>query len=172
MRIPRACRQCELVILFLALAGTTAFVFDQFLLSSDGVSEVGAGDLELTFVVIDAETGKAIKGGEIDVPASQTSFCSECDDPFKLKMDENGRAIRLCKQCMWYSFSSGVRLFGTRRRTFNTHMPDWVFRVSAPGYVTSEAISLRDQDRRTLQSVDNVATMEVTIQLRRLPAEK
>ena len=155
------------VSLIAVLALAADFFFQQ------GVYWVGDRDLEVTFVVTDAETDQPIAGAEIDVQKGREgAFCSDCDGPFKLITDAQGSSRRICKNCMCYGYSGGQPLF-RRKDTFSSHTPDWVFRVSSPGHEKSDPIYIGEPEfRRTIQRGDQFATMEVSIKLRRLPADK
>ncbi len=153
------------LIAVLALAWDSSF--------QQGVYWVGGRDLEVTFIVMDADTDQPIVGAEIDIPKQeQLGFCSDCEGPFKLVTDAQGMSRRVCKNCMCYGYSGGQPWF-RRKETFGSHTPDWAFQVSSPGYRRSEWISLHEQEfRRTIKRGDQFATMEVSIKAHRLPEAK
>jgi hypothetical protein len=164
-------RYCEVFLLLLA-AIAAALTFCYLAPSSPhGVYWVGFRDLEVTFVVTDAETGDLIAGAQIDIPKNEPSFCSDCEGPYTLVTDTQGSVRRTAKHCMCFGYSG--RSWFRRLETYGSHAPDWEFQVSSPGYRRSEWISLHEQEfRRTIQRGGEFATMDVSVRLQRLPDEK
>jgi hypothetical protein len=133
---------------------------------------VGCRDLEITFLVSDAETHEPIAAAEINVPESRSHFCEGCDDAFKLVTDDQGMARRRCSNCMCFGYAGGAP-FLRRLDTYGSHTPSWEIFASAPGYQRSERIFVgKDEFLRTLQRGNKFATMQVSIKLQRLRGRK
>lgn len=133
------------------------------LMSAEEISWVGGTDLEIEFIVRDAETGEPIKEALIRIRAESGGFCKDEDErEFCLLTDGQGRVKHLCEQCM---------CFGTQSRTKDTfvvHLPWWWFEVSAPGYSASELTYLDDLPyRRDVQRGKGTARLVVTTKLRK-----
>jgi hypothetical protein len=128
---------------------------------------VGQRDLELTFIVADAETDQPIKGAKIEVLDEETNLCERRGKPpFHFNTDANGIAISFHKQCMCF----GTLGWSWRGRidTFRIHIPGWVLRVSAPGYKTTEPFWLESEE--TFRNVDrgtDFATLKIPVKLQK-----
>ena len=161
----------HLALFSLSLLAVLTLAVDFFFMAQ-GIYWVGFRDLEITFVVTDAQTNEPIAGAEIDIPESQNGFCSECDDAFRLVTDAQGTAKRMCKQCMCSGYS-GRKPFFRRVDTFGTHIPDWMPQISAAGFSNSGPFSVGEPAfRRTVRRGVEFATMEVSVMLFRLPGKK
>jgi hypothetical protein len=133
---------------------------------------VGFRDLEITFLVVDADSGDPISAAVIDIPKTREGLCQGCEGPFRFVTNQQGVAKHLCKHCMCSGFS-GWRLFFRHVESFGSHTPGWVFDVSAPGFQKiGEEHLFKDEILRTMRRGDQFATMEVAIQLHRLPPGK
>jgi hypothetical protein len=101
------------------------------------VAWVGHTNLEVEFVVTDADTGQPIKGATIHVQAEEGGFCEEREkQQFSLVTNEEGTAKRLCKHCMCFGTS------GWNIDTFAVHLPWWFYRVTAESYAPTELTEL------------------------------
>lgn len=125
---------------------------------------VGHTDLEVRFIVTDAETGRPVAHATIHIRAESGGFC---DDPqsakFTIKTDKNGHAKRLATNCECF----GSR--GTFEDTFGSHVPPWSFHASAAGYSATipADLDVRKHARR-VQRGGPFATLSVPIRLRRI----
>ncbi len=98
---------------------------------------VGTTDLEVEFLVLDATTGAPIPGAVIDVH-SDGGFYEERDpQDFALVTGSGGRARRLCRDTMCCGTS------GWNIDTFAVYLPEWYYRVAAPGYRPTEETALQ-----------------------------
>jgi hypothetical protein len=104
---------------------------------------VGSADLEVVFVVVEAHSQQPIVGALVEVRSEKGGFCGDREQEvgFQLLTDATGRARRECADCMCYGRSSLVG-----RNTFGTHVPGWVYRVSAPGWASSGWLYLENHD--------------------------
>ena len=137
-----------------------------------GIYWVGVRNLEINFVVIDAETGKPIAGGLVEIADEKSGRCADCDGPIKLVTNDEGVATQFCKNCMCGGYS-GWELFFRWSETYGTTTPSWRFEASAPGYGRSGRLSLHKEEfRETIERGDKGATMQVAIKLNRVPAGK
>ena len=99
---------------------------------------VGYTDLEIEFIVTEADTRQPIRGAEITV-LSEGGFYSEREEKqFKLETDHEGRARRVCHDSMCFGTQSGLCLTDT----YVVHLPGWYIQVSAPGYRPSKWVSV------------------------------
>ncbi len=102
---------------------------------------VGHTDLEIEFVVTDAETGLAIEGATIrQVDPEGGLYHEEGEKSFSLNTDARGMARRTCKHVMCSGGHSGLG-FG---ETYGVDLPLWYYQISAPGYETTGVISLHE----------------------------
>ena len=126
------------------------------------IAWVGGTDLEIEFVVTDATTNAGILGAKIAVLEGPSTFCRP-SGPFDIFTDADGKARRLCKDCMCFGTQ------GPGVNTFVVHLPSWVIRFSASGYVTSDFFYLDDVEhaRRAKRGKEH-ATLSVPIQLTRI----
>jgi hypothetical protein len=95
----------------------------------------GYTNLEVEFLVTDAATGEPVNGARINVHSEFPPRDAEQD--FSLVTDEGGIARHACTR-----MSSGKESGLGFTKTFSVSLPEWAFRVSAPGYETSELLSL------------------------------
>jgi hypothetical protein len=139
-----------------------------FAFCGHGMYWVGSRDLEITFVVTDAETGGPVPRALIEVPPMKAHFCNDCDGPIRLVADKDGVAKLPCKGCMCHGYR-GWEPFFRWADTFSTHTPHWFFAVSGPGYHKREKIHLGEQAfRKTIERGSDAATMRVSISLHRM----
>jgi hypothetical protein len=126
---------------------------------------VGRTDVDISFIVTNAETGQPIPGASIQVLQGDSSFCkTDQNPPFVLTADENGRATVRAMRCMCFGTSgwNGWRY----RNTFGTHMPEWEFQIVKPGYVKTEAFWL-SSFLGSVKRGKEVWNMDVPVQLTR-----
>jgi hypothetical protein len=125
------------VAIFFVLAVLLLSAVTRFLHWNRVIYWVGSNDVEITFVVTDAATDEPIQAAVIHVHVGEGGFCDERDTKdFALTTDEAGTVKRISKQCM----CSGN--LGRGRDSYGTHVPRWLFEVSAPGYHTNQTIDL------------------------------
>src|SRR5579871_6044427 len=87
---------------------------------------VGVRDLEITFRIVDADTGLPVKQAKVHVFHEDTNFCKNREKiPFSLVSDDDGIVRHLSRQCLCFGTESG---FGPwREDTFAIHIPGWCF---------------------------------------------
>lgn len=102
-----------------------------------GIQWVGSTDLDVEFVVSDADTGGPVAGASVEIDQEAGGFCHDWDAKhFRLVTGPDGVVSRRCLSCM---------CFGTKsmwKDSFVVHLPDWTFAVSAEGYVPTGPIEL------------------------------
>jgi hypothetical protein len=122
---------------------------------------VGATDLEIECVVIDAITGQPIKQASIHVE-SEGGFCAESEKgDFVLITDANGSAKRLVKECMSYGTS------GWNIDTYFVHLPWWRYQVKAEGYSPTDWRGLDVPENMSRVKRGHPATLIVETTLRK-----
>jgi hypothetical protein len=123
---------------------------------------VGQTDLQIEFVVTDADTRRPIGGATVHVH-SELGFCLEKDgQDFTMKTDAEGRIIRLYHHCMSGGRESWIR------KTWGVSLPLWMFHATAPGFADGEKIDLRARYHRQVRRGDGgPATLVVPIALRK-----
>jgi hypothetical protein len=134
---------------------------------------VGNGDLEVEFVVVDADTGAPVEGAEVTVDAIGEWHAGADKEReaggFTLRTDGSGSARRVCRDTKVVGEDSALGFTNHR----SVYMPYWSFHVSAPSYLTSEAAILDQPEyRRAVRWVGHRAyKLEVRVRLQRLRAE-
>jgi len=131
---------------------------------SQTIQWVGHKELEIEFVVTDADGGRPIPQATISIPAEKGGFCGDDRDEkrFTLTTDTNGVVKQSCGLCMCF----GTK--GPNVDTFATHLPYWWFQASAPGYSTSQEEYIDEIEyRRLVRRGETVARLTVTIALRK-----
>jgi len=128
---------------------------------------VGRTDIEVSFVVTDAETGQSISDATIHVRANRGGFCEDQEARnFTLLTDAQGVGRVVCKQCMCF----GSR--GTFEDTFASHLPPWLYHATAAGYADGEPAWLEvEENVARLRRGSPFATISTVIQLRRNTSE-
>ncbi len=105
------------ILIFMAVA---VFVFvnaAMFGLCSS-VKWVGRTDLEVGFMVTDAETGLPISNATIRVRTEAGGFCDDREQrSFTIATDANGLAKHICTNCMCFGSRSAFE------NTFVVHLP-------------------------------------------------
>jgi hypothetical protein len=132
----------------------------------------GSKDLEITFLVWDAEAEAPVKDAVIEIRAEK-GFCKEPEERFTLSTDAEGAARRRCEQCMTCgTYTQAEYLFGLYRActrdTFSMHLPSWLFRASAEGYAATEWTDLVEAEySRQVQRGQEVASLTIRVPLRK-----
>jgi len=155
------------LVLILICGLTLVIVLFCLGLRAQTIHWVGAQDLEITFLVTDAESDQPIKGAKIEVLRDEVNFCEKRETiPFHLDTDANGIAISFEKQCMCFG-TEGWSWKG-RIDTFGMHVPGWLLRVSAPGYKTTEPFWLHSEESiRNLDRGTDFAKLKVPMKLQK-----
>ena len=100
---------------------------------------VGKTDLEIEFVVTDAETCEPIPGALIDVHSIiGYGHTEHPDENFGLVTDDDGSAHKVCLRSKSTGKSSGLGFSST----FAAYMPAWLLQVVADGYEPSQMVQL------------------------------
>lgn len=124
------------------------------------VSWVGGTDLEVELSVVDAATGNPVPGAAIDVHSEGGFYEEREPQDFALVTGPDGRARRLCRQCMCFGTS------GWNIDTYFVHLPWWHYRVSARGYHPTEQAELDvPANRRKVRRGKPAATLRVKVPL-------
>jgi len=127
---------------------------------------VGQTDLQVVFIVSDAETKKPVPSAVVEFRKDEegNDFCrEECDEARdSFTTDATGRLARHWTGCM----CSGRRSW-VRNDTFSLRLPGLWVRASAPGYATGKWTYLDDRSYRcAVKREEGFATLEVNIPLR------
>ena len=108
-------------------------VLPLFVWGSDHIQKtrwVGSTDLEVEFVVTDADTGGPVPSTRVEVQ-SEGGFYEERDkQEFALVAGADGVVRKECRESMCFGTQSGLRFTDT----FVVHLPFWRFRGVAEGY--------------------------------------
>ncbi len=133
---------------------------------------VGSKDLEIIFLVLDADSGGPVKSAKVEVLYEETNFCSNRPEvPFTITAGEDGTVHYLGKQCMCFGTEGGSGRW--KKDTFAIHIPGWYVRVGAPGYRDSEPFFLdTPENQRKVVRGNKTATLEVVVQLQKGTAGK
>jgi hypothetical protein len=123
------------------------------------VDWVGHTDLEIEFVVRDAETGEPIPDATIQVHSEGGLYAERQRQDFVLETDEAGRAKRMCQRCLCSGRS------GWMIDTYHVAVPEWSYRASAPGYAASESAELGVQEK-VKRSRRGSRTARLTVEIR------
>jgi hypothetical protein len=99
---------------------------------------VGFTDLEIVFVVTDVDSGRPVEGAKIAVHTGGGIYREHEEKPFELVTDADGTARRVCHDSMCSGTQSGLAFTDT----FAVHLPWWDFRVTAPGFRSSQRLLL------------------------------
>ena len=111
---------------------------------TSGIRWVGRTDLEIVFVITDADTGAPVPTALAEVQPGDCFVCDRTTQDFTLKADAAGTAAKVCPDMMSFGTTGGPGCAGT----FGTHLPDWRYRVVADGYAATDWTWLRAQDRQ------------------------
>jgi len=134
-----------------------------FFALGQSIKWVGHTDLEVRFLVTDAETGQPVSNATIQIRAEPGGFCN--DPPqleFAITTDENGHAKQRATSCMCFGSK------GTFENTFALHLPKWSFHVTANGYSATDSTCLDiPANAQQVQRGDPFATLSVPIRLRK-----
>jgi hypothetical protein len=122
----------------------------------------GQTEVEVEFLVTDAETGEPIPGAPVDVRGPEVEPDGSQEGEVRLVTDEAGMARRRCR-CAWY----GER--GWLRSSFTIVLPGWVFRASAPGYEPGPEMRFTEEQGRQSRRQGSSRAFTVPIPLHKLP---
>lgn len=125
---------------------------------------VGHTDLDVVFLISDAETGKPIPGAQIEIKQERGGFYENTDAmEFSLITSDTGFASRECRFSMCFGSSSLL----TINNTFVVHLPLWTFRVRAENYRASDWIWLDKSEyiRQAKRNGDGKSKLVVPISL-------
>lgn len=131
--------------------------------SVESIKWVGHKELDIRFVVTNAETGAPVGGAKVLIHQEGRGFGENCQETkdFTLTTGPDGTVLFHCGKSM---------CFGTKNQwqdTFAIHLPEWYFSTSATGYFGDEWTDLDEGERRQqVQRGDKVATLDVPIRLR------
>jgi hypothetical protein len=104
------------------------------------IAWVGGTDLEIVFVLTDADTGEPIRGAKLLVHSEGGFYKEREEKEFSLVTNEMGTASRVCHNTMCCGKQSNLRFTDT----FGVYLPDWFVSPSAPGYEAGETFFLDD----------------------------
>lgn len=153
--------------LLFASAAILVVGLGEFLTLSQTNKWVGHTDIEIRFVITDAETGLPIPNATVHISAEADGFCDDAQQSkFTITSCEDGHANQLATNCM--AFGSE----GTSGDTFASHLPQWSFYATATGYsATAPAYLDVPKNARQVQRGDPSATLSVPIRLRKTPRD-
>lgn len=103
-----------------------------------GIMWVGWTDLDVEFIVKDADTDQPIAGAVIAVDSEGGLYHDRFPQSFRLTTGPDGSASYRCRGMMCGGRVSGLSL----TRSYACHIPDWLVRVHAPGYEPTEQVWL------------------------------
>lgn len=122
---------------------------------------VGRTDVEIRFVVTDAQSNQPVPKAIVFISSEPDGFCDDSPQhEFTLSTDENGQAKYLATSCMCFGSK------GTFEDTFGSHLPRWTYHVSASGYSSTTPTFLDvSENARRVERGDRFATLSVPILL-------
>lgn len=126
---------------------------------------VGQTDVEVRFVVTNAEAGQPIPNAAVHITAAESGGC--CDDApqpeFTITTDQSGFAEYRATNCLCFGSK------GPFKDTFTSHLPQWSFHVTAAGFFATdpEYLSARENVSR-VQRGGSFATLSVPVRLRKI----
>jgi hypothetical protein len=120
-------------------------------------------DVEIEFVVTDAEIGKPIAGANVAILYEDVNLCADRGQaPFSLRTNAQGVARRSCKECPCSGTTGGPR------DAWGISIPAWLVQVTAPGYRPSALFPLETpQNGRRFQPGKDFVRLTVPVGLRR-----
>lgn len=135
-----------------------------FFAFGQSVRWVGRTDLDVRFIVTDAETGQPIPDATIHIRAEPGGFCADSPQPeFTLTTDDNGHARQLATNCMCFGSK------GPFEESFGSHLPRWTFYATADQYSATDPAELDVlENAREVQRGDTLATLSVSIRLQKI----
>jgi hypothetical protein len=99
------------------------------------IAWVGATDLDVEFVITDADSGAPLPGARVEIHSEGGLLAhEESKGDFVLIVDEDGVAQKARPRCMCHGDRSGLGF----TNSFAIHTPWWRFRAVAAGYETPE----------------------------------
>jgi hypothetical protein len=157
-------RHCRFWLLGLTTVCLAAWGYDRVV----WMDWVGATNLEVGFLVTETPSGQPIEGAEFAV-SKDSNYRAEREMQFQLVTDSNGSTQRRC-HCLAFGGSSGLFI----SNTYVVDLPWWNFQVSAPGYQTSEQMSLHAPEyERQIQRIGRgVEKLVVHVSLCKVRAEQ
>jgi len=133
--------------------------------ASHGTLWVSHCDLEITFVVMDADTGDPVSGAAVRVVHAELARDRENLPSFTT--DTNGTAIHWCRGVTCSGSSNTVMPW---RNTFGAQLPSWMVQAVAPNYGEGEIQELRGKPNWVRHKNGGHAAVTIPLALRRLPA--
>lgn len=148
--------------LLFASAGIFVAGLVAFFAFGETIKWVGHTELEVRFVVTDAETGQPIPNATIHISAEPGGFCDDPPQPeFTITTDQGSHAKHVTTNCICFGSK------GTFEDTFTSHLPQWSFHATATGYSETDPAYLDvTENARQVQRGDPFATLSVPIRLR------
>ena len=132
-------KKTGLVLLGVAVVGLFAGLF---LPAFEQIHWVGGKDLDITFIVTDAENNLPLQGAKVNILHEDTSFSANRGKaPFQIAVDVRGVAKECCGHTMCFG-TVGRKGWWRRIDTFCIHLPGWLIQIEAPGYTTCEPFYL------------------------------
>jgi hypothetical protein len=126
---------------------------------------VGSTDLTVEFIVADAETGQRIVGATIKIQSEGGFYKERGSREFDLITGTDGTSEYECLDNMCFGTSGGFT------NTYVVHLPSWFYKVTAPGYRTTELIYLNEHENvRRVQHIGRCKDkLTVATHLHRMP---
>lgn len=128
---------------------------------------VGGTDLEVEFVVTDAESGDPIPNAQVKIHSEGGVYSERDVQDFVLVANQDGKVRKECAESMCFGSQSRLGLIDT----FAVHLPWWYFWVVAEGYESSAPIELDvpENIRQARRVGPGKAKLVVPVSLRALP---
>ena len=147
--------------LLFAVAGIFVVGLVTFFTFGQTIKWVGRTDLEVRFVITDADTGQPIPNATVHISAKPGGFCDDPSQPeFNITTNQSGHVKHVATNCMCFGSE------GTFEDTFASHLPQWAFHATAVGYVASAPGYLTaHENNNRVQRGEPFATISIPIQL-------
>jgi hypothetical protein len=105
------------------------------------VDWLGSTDLEIEFVITDADSGQPVEAAELLVYEYGGFYReAQAEREFTLTADSEGIIRSVCHDDWCIGKTSGLRFTDT----YHVYLPEWRLQVSAPGYEASNRVWLRE----------------------------
>ena len=131
------------VLVIFGVLGVAVWLVDR----SGGIDEIGGTNLDVEFLVTDADSGQAIPNAEIHIRCDYGCWYDGADGDLNklltLKTDAVGAAHRQCRNNRWTSRRS--RLHFTNY--YAVWIPGWNFQVLADGFDPSRSVDMAEEYR-------------------------
>lgn len=134
---------------------------------------VGGKDLDITFVVMDADNDQPLQDARVKILCEETSFSANRGKaPFEIATDTNGVVKQGCGDTMCFG-TFGRDGWGRRIDTFFIHLPGWHIQVEAAGYTSLAPFYLDTREyQRQVKRGTTCASLKIPISLHKAEQPK